>query len=132
MPNKLTAYLDLTLLQGAVRASLKGEDCIIIRLSQARAKPSARNPAKVFLNLDLVPNRDGKDDFGNTHWIAEPLTKEEREATDRPKTKILGNAREYVTESTPPARTQTTTAPTAQASAGASLTDGLEDDDIPY
>jgi hypothetical protein len=131
MPNKLTAYLDLTLLQGALRASLKGEDCIIIRLSQARAKPSARNPAKVFLNLDLVPNRDGKDDFGNTHWIAEPLTKEEREATDRPKTKILGNAREYVPEGTPPARASSSSAPAADGAA-AGFGDGLEDDEIPF
>lgn len=131
MPNKLTAYLDLTLLQGAVRATLKGEDCIIIRLSQARAKPAARNPAKVFLNLDLVPNRDGKDDFGNTHWIAEPLTKEERESPDRPKTKILGNAREYVPESNPPARASNISTPAADGAA-AGFGDGLDDDEIPF
>jgi hypothetical protein len=129
MANKISAYLDLTLLQGAVRATLKGEDCIIIRLPHARAKPSTKNPAKVFLNLDLVANRDGKDDYGNTHWIAEPLTKEEREAADRPKTKILGNAKEYTADSSSATRAQTTTTP---ASDGAGFADGMEDDDIPF
>ncbi len=84
MANKLNAYLDLAKLQGAYRLRLKGKDCIVINLDEARAKPSPKNAERVYLSLSLVPNRDGKDDFGNTHWICEPTTKAERESANPP------------------------------------------------
>jgi hypothetical protein len=137
MPNKLNAYIDLAKLQGAHRMKLKGKggemkDCIVIVLEQARAKPSERNPERVNLSLSLVPNRDGKDDFGQTHWICEPTTKDERESANPPKFPILGNAREFDDASQGKAAAARTATPARAAEQGDSMTDGLEDDDIPF
>ena len=134
MANKLNAYIDLAKLQGAYRLRLKGKDCIVINLDEARAKPSPKNPERVYLSLSLVPNRDGKDEFGNTHWICEPTTKDERESANPPKFPILGNAREYDDNgggqrtARPAAREQ------SQGSGGTEggMQEGMEDDDIPF
>jgi len=132
MPNKLNAYIDLAKLQGAYRLRLKGKDCIVINLDEARAKPSPKNAERVYLSLSLVPNRDGKDDFGNTHWICEPTTKDERESANPPKFPILGNAREYDDHG----GGQRTARPAAglPVTGGneAPMADGMMDDDIPF
>lgn len=132
MANKLNAYIDLAKLQGAYRLRLKGKDCIVINLDEARAKPSPKNAERVYLSLSLVPNRDGKDDFGNTHWICEPTTKDERESANPPKFPILGNAREYDDQG----GGQRTARPAAGSpvtnGSDAPLADGMEDDDIPF
>ncbi len=132
MPNKLNAYIDLAKLQGAYRLRLKGKDCIVINLEEARAKPSPKNADRVYLSLSLVPNREGKDDFGNTHWICEPTTKDERESANPPKFPILGNARELEDGGQRAARP----APREQAqdSGGAEggMQEGMEDDEIPF
>lgn len=140
MPNKLSAYIDLAKLQGAHRMKLKGKDgqprdCVVIVLDQARAKVSERNPERINLSLAIVPNRDGKDDFGQTHWICEPTTKDERESANPPKFPILGNAREFDDtaggqRTARPAGGSPVTQPAQGAAEG--MADGLEDDDIPF
>lgn len=133
MPNKLNAYIDLAKLQGAYRLRLKDKDCIVINLKEARAKPSPKNPERVYLSLSLVPNRDGKDDFGNTHWICEPTTKDERESANPPKFPILGNAREY--DDNGGGQRTARPAPREQTQGGGTaggMQEGMEDDDIPF
>jgi hypothetical protein len=43
------------------------------------------------LNLDMRENKDGEDQYGNTHMITISPTKEQREAKER--TPIIGNAK---------------------------------------
>ena len=46
-----------------------------------------------YLNLTLGSNRDGEDQYGNTHYIYQSQTKEEREAKNE---KVyLGNGKEF-------------------------------------
>jgi hypothetical protein len=132
MANKLNAYLDLAKLQGAYRLRLKGKDCIVINLDEARAKPSPKNAERVYLSLSLVPNRDGKDDFGNTHWICEPTTKDERESANPPKFPILGNAREYDDHGGGQRTARPAAGSPVTSGSDAPMTDGMEDDDIPF
>jgi hypothetical protein len=47
-----------------------------------------------YLNLTIGANRNGEDQFGNTHYVAISQTKEEREAK-APKV-YLGNGKEFV------------------------------------
>jgi len=47
-----------------------------------------------YLNLTVGANRNGEDQFGNTHYVAISQTKEEREAK-APKV-YLGNGKEFV------------------------------------
>lgn len=139
MANKINAYIDLAKVQGAHRMKLKGKDgrprdCVVIVLENARAKVSERNPERVNLSLSLVPNREGKDDFGQTHWICEPTTKEERESANPPKFPILGNAREFDEGGGQRTARPAGGSPVTQAaqSAGEGMADGLEDDEIPF
>lgn len=132
MANKLNAYFDLAKLQGAYRLRLKGKDCIVINLDEARAKPSPKNAERVYLSLSLVPNRDGKDDFGNTHWICEPTTKDERESANPPKFPILGNAREYDDHGGGQRTARPAGGSPVTSGSDAPLADGMEDDDIPF
>jgi hypothetical protein len=130
MPNKISAYIDLAKLQGAHRLLLKGKDCIVINLEASRAKVSERNSERVNLSLSLVPNREGRDEFGQTHWICEPTTKDERESPNPPKLPILGNGREYEdggqrAARPAPGKPVTSTQPE-------SVAEGLEDDEIPF
>lgn len=137
MSNKLSAYIDIAKLQGAYRLRLKGKDCIVINLEEARAKPSERNPERVNLSLAIVPNREGKDDFGQTHWICEPTTKDERESANPPKFPILGNAREFDDSNRPASGGQRTARPAPrepgeQTPPAGPMQEGMEDDDIPF
>lgn len=47
-----------------------------------------------YLNLTVGANRDGEDQYGNTHYVAISQSKEEREAKS-PKV-YLGNGKEFV------------------------------------
>lgn len=98
MANKLSAYIDLLKLQGAYRMTLKNKagvpvDCVVVVLPQSRVRLGKNGGAN--LSLEMVPNKQGPDDYGNTHWLCEPTTKEEREGVNPPKFPILGNAREF-------------------------------------
>jgi hypothetical protein len=127
---KLNISINILQLQGAVRATIKGEDCLVIRIAKSRAK--AHQNGKVYLNLEAVGNRDGEDQYGNTHFICEPTTKEERES-GAAKLPILGNGKEWTNEgqqshTTMPART-TRNIPREQPQA---QDDGTDGDDIPF
>lgn len=45
----------------------------------------------VYLDLDMRENRDGEDQYGNSHMLTISPTKEQREAKE--KTPIVGNAK---------------------------------------
>lgn len=100
---KLNISINILQLQGACRATIKGEDCIVIRLAKSRAK--LHQNGKVYLNLEAVGNRDGVDQYENTHFVAEPTTKDERESGV--KLPIIGNGKEWTNEGqqSPPQRT---------------------------
>lgn len=48
----------------------------------------------LYLDVDMRENRDGEDQYGNTHMLVMSPTKEQRENKD--KTAILGNAKTLV------------------------------------
>ena len=136
MSNKLNQYIDLAKLQGAHRMKIKSktgvpEDCLVIVLSKSRIKLSERHPERLGLSLDIVPNRDGKDEWGNTHWVKESTTKAERESADPPNLEFLGNAREYEPGGQRTARPAPGSGGGADAPTG-ELAEGMEDDDIPF
>lgn len=58
MANKLNAYFDLAKLQGAYRLRLKGKDCIVINLDEARASHQAN--IKTTMPCDLARHTDGE------------------------------------------------------------------------
>lgn len=135
MSNKLNAYIDLAKLQGAHRMMIKGKDgtpkdCLVIVLEKSRVKISERNSERVNVSLDIVPNKNGKDEYGNTHWVKESTTKAERESAAPPNLPFLGNAREYEPGGQRTARPAGGEPVTAGMSG--TLAEGLADDDIPF
>lgn len=126
---KLNISINALALQGAVRATIKGEDCIVIRLAKSRVKPHQNG--KAYLNLEAVSNKNGADDYGNTHFVVEPQTKDERES-GADKLPIIGNSKEWTNEGqqtqTQPSRT-TRNIPRAQPQAQENLDD---QDSIPF
>lgn len=89
--NKLNISINLLALQGACKATIKGEECLVIRLDKSRAK--VHQNGKIYLNMEAVANKDGKDQYGNTHFIVEPTSREEREGGL--KLPIIGNGKVY-------------------------------------
>jgi hypothetical protein len=133
MPNKLNAYIDPTKIQGAHLMKLKDkagipQECLVIVLGQSRIR-RAEKSGKLGLSIDLVPNKEGRDDFGNTHWVKESTTKVERESPEPPNLPFLGNAREYEPGGQRTARGQGSSNPAGEESP---FTDGTEGDDIPF
>ncbi len=122
---KLNISINLLQLQGACKATIKGEDCVVIRLAKSRAKPHQNG--KVYLNLEAVSNKNGVDDYGNTHFVVEPQTKGERE-NGADKLPIIGNGKEWSNEGqqTQPAHT-TRQIPKAQPQH-----ESETDEDIPW
>lgn len=132
MSNKLNAYIDPSKLQGAYRMTLKNkagvpQDCLVIVLEKSRVRRSEKHPDRLGLSLDIVPNREGKDEYGNTHWVKESTTKAERESADPPNLPFLGNAKEYEAK---PAPSKSVHQEQAEMQEG--LAAGMEDDDIPF
>tara|TARA_R100001594_G_scaffold148443_2_gene203676 strand:+ start:485 stop:763 length:279 start_codon:yes stop_codon:yes gene_type:complete len=66
-----------------------------------------------YLNLTVGSNRDGEDQYGNTHYVFQSQSKEEREAKNDKN--YLGNGKEFVFDNLP----ETTTAESS-------------DDDLPF
>jgi len=133
MSNKLNAYIDPAKLQGAFEMKIKDksgvpQECLVIVLERSRIKRS--KSGRLGLSLDIVPNKDGKDEYGNTHWIKESTTKIERESADPPNLPFLGNAREYEPGGQRTARPAGGAAVTRDGVS--ELAEGMEDDDIPF
>lgn len=103
-------------------------ECLVIPLKNSRIRKSEKT-GRLGLSIDIVPNKDGKDDFGNTHWIKESTTKAERESPTPPNLPFLGNAKEYEAGGQRTARTPEGSSQTHDA---APMAEGMEDDDIPF
>lgn len=90
---KLNISINLLQLQGACKATIKGEDCVVIRIAKSRAKPHQNG--SIYLDIEAVEKKE-VDKFGKTHFVAEPLTKEEREGGME--TLYIGNGKEWSNE----------------------------------
>lgn len=89
---KYNISINALAIQGAQRLTSKtGKDCLVIDLDASRIQCHANG--KLYLNLEMSENRDGEDQYGNSHRVAEPTTKEER--GQGIKTPILGNAKTF-------------------------------------
>lgn len=90
-----------------------------------------------YLNLVAWPNKNGTGQYGDTHFVSQDLPKEARDGGIQ--APILGNLT-IPEEDTPPPRQQTTrpaprpnaARPARQETSAAPITDGMEDDDIPF
>jgi len=90
--NKLSISIDLLKLVGAQRMTSKsGKDILVIDIAASRTKPHANG--KLYLNLEAIERKDGADDYGNTHFVCEPVTKQERENVV--KLPIIGNGKTW-------------------------------------
>lgn len=134
--NKITLSIDLLKLVGAQRMqSGKGKDILVIDLANSRVKVHKRANDKgdsLYLNLECVPNRDGQDDYGNTHFVAQPTTKTERQ--EGLKLPIVGNAKEWPAErqEAPPQRQQQQRREPVQEGEDWEVSDGIGGEDIPF
>lgn len=54
-----------------------------------------------YLSITVGENRDGEDQYGNTHYVFQSLTKEEREA--KADKNYLGNGKQFVFNDSAPA-----------------------------
>jgi len=122
--NKLSISIDLLKLQGAQRMTSKsGKDILVIDLAASRAKPHANGA--VYLSMDAVEKKDA--DERSSHFVVEPITKQERE--DGVKLPILGNGKTWDNSPKPqqsrPQQKRDNTEPT-------SWKDDKETDDIPF
>lgn len=79
--------IDLLKVTGATKFTAKnGQEHIAIPASSLYIGAKA-----AYLDLDMRENRDGDDQWGNSHFLAISPTKEQREAKE--KTPIIGNAK---------------------------------------
>ena len=79
--------IDLLKVTGAIKFTAKnGQEHIAIPATSLYIGAKA-----AYLDLDMRENRDGEDQYGNSHFIAISPTKEQREAKE--KTPIIGNAK---------------------------------------
>jgi hypothetical protein len=128
--NKISLSIDLLKLQGVQRlVSKSGKDVIVIDVEASRAKP--HKSGAVYFELEAVENKDGANQWGNTHFLKEPTTKAERESGM--KFPIIGNGKEYrddarqqQTSKAPPA------APKYQGRDTPPAAQDNGDDDIPF
>jgi hypothetical protein len=125
---KLNQSIDILALQGAVRATIKGEDCVVIRLAKSRAKPHSNG--KVYLNLEAIERSGGEDNFGNTHFVAEPSTKDERQSGV--KLPIIGNGKEWSNEGRQGHQQAFTRTPRQAPKQEQDHGDGTDGDEIPF
>ena len=83
----LKLKIDLMKVAGASKITAKnGKEDLAIDLSENSVFVGAKGG--VYLDLDMRENRDGEDQYGNTHMITVSPTKEQREAKER--TPIVG------------------------------------------
>lgn len=91
--NKLNLSIDALSLQGAnlIKSTKTGKDLLVIDLDSSRMQK--HNNGKVYLNLDVIERREGADKYGNTHFVTETSSKEERQRGVT--VPIIGNAKTY-------------------------------------
>lgn len=83
-----------------------------------------------YLDLVVWPNKDGKDQYGNTHYVVQELSRAARDAGERGP--IIGNLTLPENEEPTPAPRQQRPPVRQQAQAAESVNEGMEDDDIPF
>jgi hypothetical protein len=82
--------IDLMKITGASKIKAKdGKEYLAIDLTQNAVFVGQKGG--VYLSLDMRENRDGEDQYGNSHMITISPTKEQRAAKER--TPIVGNAK---------------------------------------
>ncbi len=91
---KIEISIDLTAIKGAQLLQEEGRDVIVIYLDESRAK--LHNNGKVYWNIEAIENKNGPNDYGNTHFVKEKATKEERDA--REDLPFLGNGKLFDSE----------------------------------
>jgi hypothetical protein len=118
--------IDLRKIPGAKHFTAKdGTDCI--------AFPTAANNIYVgekgtYMEVTLMDNRDGEDQYGNNGFVVMDIGKARREAGE--KGTILGNWKHLVI---PTQAHSQSTAPKRTAAGGVATTkDGWDDDGIPF
>ncbi|WP_397382819.1 hypothetical protein [Prosthecobacter sp.] len=142
--NKIAVSIDLLGLQGAQKVTTGGRECVLIDLTKCRAKPHQNG--KVYLNLDVIENKDGANQWGKTHFVCEASTKEER--ASRVNLPIIGNGTQWgdlaevkKQAAAPPPRRHTPAPPVRRPppqdddfgdTASGPISEGMEDDDIPF
>lgn len=125
--NKIGTSIDILKLQGAQRMTSKsGRDIIVIDMAGSRLKP--HNNGSVYLALDVVERKDGADDYGKTHFVVEPVTKQERE--DGVKLPIIGNGKAW--GDGPGAKKPTQREAPRREDQPARATNHEDDDEIPF
>ena len=84
--------IDLTKITGA---SVKpGKDGLTYLLIPLETSGLFKGKSGVYLDVDMRENRDGEDQYGNSHMLVMSPTKEQRQAKE--KTPIVGNAKTFV------------------------------------
>lgn len=88
--NNYTISINLLGLQGARRIDKDGKAYVLIDIAASRARAHANG--KVYLNMEAI---EGKvpSDYGDTHFVKESTTKEERE--QQVQMPILGNLKPW-------------------------------------
>jgi hypothetical protein len=116
--------IDLMKITGASKIKAKdGKEYLAIDLTQSGVFVGQKGG--VYLSLDMRENRDGEDQYGNSHMVTISPTKEQRAAKER--TPIVGNAKTLTFGST----SAPSAAPRQTAQKDASW---IEDDsqDVPF
>ena len=104
--SKVNCSVDLLKVQGASVINREGKDFLIINLAKSRVNLKDTKGGKAaYLNLDVVANKGGPNQWGNTHFVAEGVTKEERQSGV--KGAIIGNGKEFTFDKPKPRREET-------------------------
>ena len=75
----------------AIKPNKNGRAYLIIDIEESQLY---QGKTALYLDIDMRENRDGEDQYGNTHMLVISPTKEQRLAKE--KTPIVGNAKTYV------------------------------------
>lgn len=105
--SKINCGVDLLKVQGSSVINREGKYLLIINLAKSRVRLKDTEGGKAaYLNLDVVANKDGPNQWGNTHFVAEVVTKEERQSGV--KGAIIGNGKEFTFDKPKPQRREET------------------------
>jgi len=86
----IKANIGLNKIEGARVAKDKtGADCVIIPVKAANIFVSDKGG--IYLNLDILENKQGEDQYGNTHMIKLDIGQERRNAGEQ--SPIVGNCK---------------------------------------
>ena len=121
----ISQSIDLLKLQGARKITKDGKDYVLIDLSKSRAKEHKNG--SVYLELEAVGKKE-VGQYGDTHFIKERSTKEER--MQKVQMPIIGNGKELSFGDSAPRKI----IPTVGTNSGKSANTWMEDDnlDVPF